>query len=168
MALRRIQTFVTLPAILFILFNVWMLTEYSMLQKIQTVSDLDIIPIQQYFFHTCLSFPMLCQDLQVIDIFTIKQFNQLCKSIFTKVINKIETINPLFILSFRREFISMLNITIHGNNDINSYCNHSFIHNLFKTYDDFLETFDKIPTFPSKNQGASRRGSKSNANQVLI
>eukprot|EP01084_Bolivina_argentea_P229762 387708_1 len=115
--------------IIMIVLSVYILNTYPLFEN---MDPLQIhLSSQSYFQYTCYSFTSLCNKLQLSKIGTSYQLNLFCKSIFNKLSQNISHLNPLFVLSFRREYFFMLK-KVTPNHSINSECNHLFIHNLFK------------------------------------
>eukprot|EP01083_Nonionella_stella_P086451 240196_1 len=118
-------------ALIILCFSAYILNTYSLLWQppIPYHLHLSHTSSPSYFHYTCSSFPSFCESLNLNHIFTISQFNHICESISHQIILNISSLNPLFVLSFRREYFFMLHTT---NGTIHSQCNHSLIHNLFQ------------------------------------
>eukprot|EP01084_Bolivina_argentea_P229763 387709_1 len=83
------------------------------------------------FLYSCISFPNICNKLNITHIITMHQFNTHCNNIYNQL-NKLNhsIVSQLFLLSFRREYISFINY-FNISNQINTstnICHHNIIY----------------------------------------
>ena len=144
---RRKLTFASIFWILFIISIFYLLFNIShRLQQMGLNPDPINMPFTEskkssIFYFSCLSFYDICTEMHLHQIYNLKDFNLECYKISAKLINN--SLSRLFILSFRREYLIMLN-----NNNININTkskseSHSNIHCNY--YDVLLSLFDRKP-----------------------